>query len=371
MRAAQSGRESMVCSFSLSHTVTQHRMERGETNMARTWHAFPGSNTAAGFVGFFEDLHGKARRTVILKGGPGVGKSTLMAAVGKHYERLGIAVGYYHCSGDPDSLDAVFAPETGFLILDGTAPHVVDPALPGARDGILNLGVCLDERAMEEQAEDVAALTAEISACYAQAYRYLAACLSIRDDAAAVYAGALPEKEKRTLQKELTALLPTAGPGDESHAFAQAITWKGVLMETDGFPVEAAYCLDAPWGFDADQLLRPVWEEAARRGMERTAYHDPLNPHKLGHVAAGGAIFTTAALMDAVTFTVDLDAGALRRESSRLAFDRAACDLMRNQAIEALSRAKEKHDALERCYMDAMDYARLDEIKRSFLKTLP
>ena len=55
--------------------------------MARTWHLFPGGNTAAGFVGFFEDLRRQAQRTVILKGGPGVGKSTLMGKAGKQYEK--------------------------------------------------------------------------------------------------------------------------------------------------------------------------------------------------------------------------------------------------------------------------------------------
>ena len=49
-------------------------------------HFFPGSNTGAGFVGFFENLRSQAGRTVILKGGPGVGKSSLMKAVGQHYE---------------------------------------------------------------------------------------------------------------------------------------------------------------------------------------------------------------------------------------------------------------------------------------------
>ena len=104
--------------------------ERMEMGMACTRHLFLGSNTAAGFVGFYEALRGAARRTVILKGGPGVGKSTLMGSVGKHYERLGMETAYYHCSGDPDSLDAVAVPDAGFLVMDGTAPHIVDPACP-------------------------------------------------------------------------------------------------------------------------------------------------------------------------------------------------------------------------------------------------
>ena len=339
--------------------------------MAKTWHLFPGGNTANGFVGYFEELRQLARRTVIIKGGPGVGKSTLMGKAGRHYERIGMEVGYYHCSGDPDSLDAVFVPAAGFLVLDGTAPHIVDPALPGARDGILNLGVCLDEEQLAEQAEEIAALNRDIAGRYAQAYRYLRGALAMRQDAAAVYDEAFSDKERRALRREWAALLPAAGPGPESHAFAQAITWKGVLQETDLLQAEMAYCLDVPWGFDADALLRPVWDAACQRGIGRAAYHDPLDAGKLSHVAAGGAVFTTAVLLDGTVFSPDLDSAVLRRESSRLAFDRAACDLMQNQAVEALAHAKALHDQLERYYIDAMDYDRLEEIQKEFLQGLP
>ncbi len=339
--------------------------------MARTWHLFPGGNTAAGFVGFFEDLRKQAKRTVILKGGPGVGKSTLMAKVGKQYEKRGLAVGYYHCSGDPDSLDAVLAPEAGFLVLDGTAPHIVDPIAPGAKDGILNLGQCLDEEALSEQEAEITALNKEISACYTQAYCYLHAAKLLREDAAAVYAQALPEQQLRMLEREWVSLLPSAEAGMETHAFAQAITWKGVLQQLDAVMTDTVYCLDAPWGFDADCLLRPVWEAAARRGVGRAAFHDPLEAGKLAHLTAGGATFTTAVLPTAMVFAPAFDPDTLRREASRLAFDRAAFDLMRNQAVEALAQAKARHDALERFYIDAMDYDRLDEIKAAFLEALP
>lgn len=339
--------------------------------MAKNWHLFPGSNTAEGFFGYFEFLRKKAARTVILKGGPGVGKSTLMASVARHYERLGLDVGYYHCSGDPDSLDAVFAPRAGFLILDGTAPHIVDPSLPGAGDGILNLGVCLDEEQLSEQAEEIQALNRDISLFYAQAYRYLAAARAVRQDAAAVYEEALPDKEKRLLIRELCALIPAEACGNEDHAFAQAITWKGVLQHLDSVLTDTAYCLDIPWGFNADILLRPVWEAAAASGLARAAYHDPLEPAKFAHMTICGAAYTTAVMMDGTVFAPEWDGNALRRESGRLAFDRAAYDLLLNQAVEALAAAKARHDTLERYYIDAMDYARLDEIKEAFLKTLP
>ncbi|MBR1583942.1 MAG: hypothetical protein IJ662_00190 [Clostridia bacterium] len=335
----------------------------------RIRHLFPGSNTCAGFMGFFEDLRAKATRTVILKGGPGVGKSTLMKAVGARLERQGGDVSYYHCSGDPDSLDAVSA--SGFLILDGTAPHIVDPRAPGAKDGILNLGVCLDEKQLSAQADAIEALNREIAGCYAQAYRYLTAAKALRADAAAVYDRAFAPKSRRALERELQSLLPAGPEGDGSRVFAQAITWKGVLQEIDSILTDTVYCIDAPWGFDAHALLLPLLDSARRGRVRRLACHDPLDAACLAHVQVGGALFTTAVLMDAPAFTPDLDADILRAEGPRLAFDKAVYDLTLNQAIEALAQAKQKHDALERYYVDAMDYNRLDEIKEDFLSTLP
>lgn len=337
----------------------------------RIRHFFPGSNTAAGFVGFFENLRGQASRAVILKGGPGVGKSTLMREAGAHFEAKGLSVSYYHCSGDPDSLDAVFVPAAGFLILDGTAPHIVDPRCPGAKDGILNLGVCLDEKQLASQAEEIEGLNSTISACYAQAYRYLRAALEVKRDAGAVYGAALSPKEKRALTQSLLALLPGGPAGEEIHVFAQAITWKGVLQQVDSILEEAVQCLDLPWGYDPDELLRPLWAAAEQAGLRRVACHDPLDAGKLSHLCVGGLTVTTAVLMDAPVLTPEWDAAVLRREAHRLAFDRAVYDLCLNQAIESLTEAKRRHDALERYYIDAMDYPRLDEIKASFLSALP
>ena len=337
----------------------------------RIRHFFPGSNTADGFVGFFEDLRRRAKRTVILKGGPGVGKSTLMGAVGRHYEQTGMDVDSYFCSGDPDSLDAVYAVQADFLILDGTAPHIVDPRLPGARDGILNLGVCLDEGQLASQAEEIEALNRAISDCFSQAYRYLAAARACRDDAAAVYEAAFPEDDRRELLAELRALMPRDTPGPEENRFAQAVTWKGVLQDVDAILTDQAVSLDLPWGFDPDGLLAPLRREAAWEGLQRSAYHDPLDAGKLHHLAVGNTVFTTAMLMDVPVFRPRLDESVLRREAQRLAFDRAGYELLLNQAVEALAAAKQHHDRLERCYVDAMEYARLDEIKEAFFQTLP
>ena len=74
---------------------------------------FAGGNTATGFVSFYHQLCAQARYTTILKGGPGVGKSTFMREAAQAFRQKGHPVSYYACSGDPDSLDAVMDEITG------------------------------------------------------------------------------------------------------------------------------------------------------------------------------------------------------------------------------------------------------------------
>ena len=49
---------------------------------------FPGSNTCRGFVGYFQDLLPRTEqaRILLIKGGPGCGKSTLMRAAAEQID---------------------------------------------------------------------------------------------------------------------------------------------------------------------------------------------------------------------------------------------------------------------------------------------
>lgn len=137
---------------------------------------FAACNTANGFVSLFDETFDPLtlRKIYILKGGPGVGKSTLMKKAAACAEKRGYHPRLYHCSGDPASLDGILIPETGKAILDGTAPHTVEPAYPGARTELVPLGEAWDIPALEKESERILALSADKSACYRSAYRLLA-----------------------------------------------------------------------------------------------------------------------------------------------------------------------------------------------------
>ena len=84
-----------------------------------------GANSPAGFYSLYDQLIDPAQAAdiLILKGGPGCGKSSLMRKVGAAMEGQGLAVEYIQCSGDPDSLDAVVFPALTPAIVAGTARH--------------------------------------------------------------------------------------------------------------------------------------------------------------------------------------------------------------------------------------------------------
>lgn len=97
---------------------------------------FPGANTGRGFIGHFEGIvppWSEPHYTYVLKGGPGVGKSTLMKKCAAIARANGFTVEEFRCASDPESFDAVRIPQRRLVLLDGTAPAHHRPRHAGDR----------------------------------------------------------------------------------------------------------------------------------------------------------------------------------------------------------------------------------------------
>ena len=110
-------------------------------------HVFAGGNTPKGFFSYYHYILSQedANRIFCIKGGPGVGKSTLMRNIAMFMVDKGYDVELMHCSSDNNSLDGLVIKDINIALVDGTAPHIVDPKNPGAVDEIINLGDYWDE----------------------------------------------------------------------------------------------------------------------------------------------------------------------------------------------------------------------------------
>ena len=144
---------------------------------------FPGGNTSRGFFSFYDYIIPEdAERIFVIKGGPGTGKSSFMRTIGEEFLKLGYDVELHYCSSDNKSLDGVVIKKANVALLDGTAPHIVDPKHPGAVGEILNLGEYWDEPRLVKDKYYIINCNKQIKMRFESAYRYLGAAKEMQDD---------------------------------------------------------------------------------------------------------------------------------------------------------------------------------------------
>lgn len=344
--------------------------------MEKAYHYFPGGNTAAGFVNLFDGMlkREKARRVYYLKGGPGVGKSSLMHALAKQMRAKGRLVEYFHCSSDPDSLDGVAFPEIGAVMMDATAPHAMEPQIPGAVDTLVNLGDYLDEKALAQKLSEIQAVMAGIPACFQRAYHYLEAARQVEKAQAIAWGDGLPRTRTEALAgKLMEGYLPKAeGLGEKRDLFSEAFTPKGYISHLADLNAETVVCLAAPFGLNISPLLEELEILGRKRGQNAVCLHDPLDARRLSHVLfpESGTLFTTARGIKQAENIPILQELHLSLPEERPGFDKNAFELLAQRAVESLAQAKARHDALEKHYIAHMDFSGWEQTKIRILSQL-
>ena len=95
---------------------------------------FAAANTPEGFVSYFPKIFSSDNfsRGLILKGGPGCGKSSFIKGIVERYRPLCDLTESFACSSDTNSLDGAIlrSGDRAIAIVDGTAPHVREQELP-------------------------------------------------------------------------------------------------------------------------------------------------------------------------------------------------------------------------------------------------
>ena len=335
-----------------------------------------------GFISCFDHLIPEPilRRKLILKGGPGVGKSTFMRRLHAALCGGGEASTLYFCSGDPDSLDAVAVPHAGLLILDGTAPHVVDPQIPGARDSLINLGDCLDEPAMRPRLPHIRACMADHAACTRHATAALRAAWSLRRDSAALAASLADDaRMTRLVHALLSAVLSAEGEQSESPGvrpvITDAVTPKGELCLLSEGVQSRVIRLTGHFAMDLTGVLHTLSAAVRAAGYDVEEHLSPASPGSLLHLSipALSTLVTTSDLLPSeqmFDFAGCLPAGSLLRHECALEQSRAGVRLHMHQAVSALAQAKQLHDELETFYVPNMDFGRWQQLFDQALASL-
>ena len=342
---------------------------------------FLGANAPSGFYSLYHELLSpeEASAIYILKGGPGCGKSTLMRRIGARMEQEGLAAEYILCSGDPASLDALVLPQLKIALVDGTAPHVVEPKYPGAVERYVNMGACYDTAALSQLRSEIMSCMSGYKGCYQRAYRCLDASSSIFEDVrSTLLTDGLAEKLAKRARGILSRELPRRRgvTGQVRQRFLGAVTHMGQLCLFDTALAQCGriYELSDSYGL-AHELLIHLLAGAVSGGYDVVACPDPMAPDRLAHLLIPqlGLAFLTSS--PALPFPgtpyrrLRLDAAAdreiLRHNRPRLRFARKVSAALLEEAVASLEQAKAMHDDLEALYNPHVDFELVDQMAQS------
>ena len=336
--------------------------------MAQVTNFFAGANSGEGFQNLFHEIVDleDTYDFMILKGGPGVGKNTFMREIGRAMEAAGTPVEYLWCSGDPDSLDGVVVPEIRCAVVDGTAPHVIEPKYPAAVDRYVDLGRFYDLTAAKAAAEEVRARTREYQAAYARAYHCLRAARQVELAAAASVERTFDREklERRTAGIIARELRRRGGErGRTARRFLGSITHRGYVWRFDSVDAlcPRVYELDDSWEL-AGEALAVLHGAASEKGWDTIACCAPEDPSRLEHLLIPGLGLAFVTSRPNMAYgkkpfrRVRVDAMAQPEGRARLRFQARMAALLRGEGAAALKEAKAGHDALEAVYNPYVDF---------------
>ncbi|UPA30714.1 PRK06851 family protein [Terrisporobacter glycolicus] len=344
---------------------------------------FPGANTSNGFYSYFDYIIPKdVNRIFCLKGGPGVGKSSLMKKVARDFSERGYDVEVFPCSSDPSSLDAVVVKKLKIVLLDATAPHVVDPKIPGAIDEIVNFGDFWNVDNLEKNKEEVVECNKEIGACFQRAFKYLKAAEPIFYDIESknmdiMDFGKLNKFTDEFMEKIFKGIENKDELSDPRHLFGTAITPIGHIDYSDSLLQDAkkVYYLDGKIGYGKTTFLKRIYDKAILKGLKVEVFHYPLIPEKIESIMIIdlGIAITTSSLFkdeDAINLGKFIDKEKIDNHKEELEVDEKILDELINYAISNLKKAKSNHDVIESYYIPNMDFDKVNQLKEELIERI-
>jgi len=351
---------------------------------------FPGAVTSQGFYSFYHYMiEQNANHIFVIKGGPGVGKSSFMKKIGQSMLNRGYDIEYHCCSSDNGSIDGIVIPKLKIGLLDGTAPHIVDPKNPGAVDEIINLGEYWNEDMMKKSREEIISCNSKVTSYFQRAY------FALKEATIALgewkyYVSTYQDWSQINqltlkIQKEIFKTIPYAH-GKERHLFAWGHTPQGKTQFIDTLlnKTETLYIVQGQPGTGKSTFLSRIAERAVIYGLNIEYYHNTLNPEQLDLIILPDLKIALAIDCEPYVYTPDFKGRIIplnfekslnTKELVKNCGDEVRdCRIRVNQhitrALKHSENAKATHDLLETYYVPAMNFSGVENKLKSVLEKI-
>ncbi len=348
--------------------------------MSQVRNLFAGGNTTQGFVSFFHEIMGEdAKRRFILKGGPGTGKSTFMNKIAVEISSYGYDIEKFYCSSDVTSLDGIAIPALKVAIVDGTAPHIIEPDYPGCVDEIINLGNYWDAEQITKEKNDIIELTKQNKACYTRVYHYLKAAKELYEDTSEINRSCvdltgLNQVFKNLINEVFMDQRRNNRIGKMRHLFASAITPQGLVNELPSIMknFERQIIIKGEPGGGRQLLVEKIADYAVQQGFDLEAYYCPITPDKIEHIGIPDLNLAVISSHPPHIYQVDnaetIDLNDYLNRSKRWEYQYilhknfVLFDELLDLAVKQLRQARSIYVSLEQKYIEHMDFIKVEQL---------
>ncbi len=325
---------------------------------------FLSNNTAYGFYSNYEYELKDMDKVILIKGGPGTGKSSILKRIATLAKARGYEYELWYCSGDPRSLDGVMIKQLKTAIIDATAPHAIGADLPIIRDKIYDLANSLDYDKIIQYKDIIIKGINDKKQCYANAYRHLKCALCHLNNQLDIEDKRVNKSELRTyasvLAKDLRQKRNSINEG--RRLFSKAICASGESEYFDHLKGKRTYIVEGLKR--SKQIFFDIIKEL---GGADVYILNPLNPH----IVDGIIVNDVAVVDDNCNCDLDncdrIDLGVYEKDGESADREQKDVEIQTAFAKEWLNKAREYHLKLEEYFISAMDFKNNDSMLKDII----
>ncbi len=322
---------------------------------------FLGNNSGNGFVNLYENELKNKQKVILLKGGSGTGKSSILKKIAREAKARGLDYELWYCSGDPQSLDGVLLKDADVAVVDATAPHASGADIPVVKDVIFDLATSLDKSRLQGAREEIEKRMKCKKQHFMRAYQHLKSALchlnnqfeiekqGVDDKAIRAFAASVAEGLRDATKRGRQLFSRAICPSGESEYFDHLRSKKVIVVKGCAYAKKVFF----------DEICK------LKDGL--TAFLSPLDENICEGVVSGdvayvenGGRFCASDVIDLAIFGENFNRDDALEEANNVVLQTAF-------AVERLDKAREAHMSIEDIFVPAMNFDNnqkiLDEIK--------
>ncbi len=331
---------------------------------------FLGNNTAYGFVGYYEDELKRKDKVILLKGGPGTGKSSILKKLANEARARGFDYELWYCSGDPASLDGIYVKQLNAAVVDATAPHASGADLPMMKDFLFDLASSLSVEKLSARKEEIQRLFAAKKQHFVRAYERLRTAKCHMDNMLELERAGLQEADIRAYAAVMASNFKKDGGRRKSAGrklFTRAISPTGENVYYDHLRDRTIYHI-----VGSEAATSAFLDELVKLLGFGTILANPLEPALPEGVLLDGAALVTEVghMAGMVSETVNLGVYDNGTNAEDIDEERKGMLVETAFAVEQLGLARSMHLAAEVHFVSAMDFDRNEKMYRKMLALL-